>query len=1152
MRFLILGPLEVYDGERRLSLGGARQRSLLAMLLLNVGEVVSRDRLIDSLWDEARREEGTKALSVAVSRLRKVLEPERPSGQDATLLVTRAPGYALVIDPEQIDLKRFERFVSAAQRTQPSAAAALLREALALWRGPPLADFAYESFAQPEIARLEEARMGALEQRIDADLALGRHPQVVGELERLVAEHPRRERLRGQLMLALYRSGRQAESLEAYRAGRELLVDQLGIEPGRELRELHEAILRQDSELEPGTPDAEERRTGVFVGRSPELAELSDGLEDAFAGRGRLFLVEGEPGIGKSRLAEELVARARAKEARVLIGRCWEAGDAPAYWPWTQALRTYAREVDTDALAAQLGAGAAEIAQFVPELRDGFPGLPAPSPVEPEGARFRLFEAVTSFIHNAAEQRPLVLVLDDLHAADEPSILLLRFVARELSSTRGLVLAAYRNVDPVLQRPLTEMVDDVTREPVTRRLELSGLSESEVAEYVQLSAPEIDSGEAAGALYGRTEGNPLFVGEIVRLLSLETAEPVEVPRSVGHVIARRLAHLSDEARRALLLASVLGREFSFDVLVRLASMDDEQLLAALEEAIEARVVSEVSGSSGRFRFEHVLIRDTLYDGLTNVRRVRLHEQVVAAFEQLDREQLGYHPGEMAQHSIAAHDPDKGRHYALLAAERALERHAYQEAARLFAVALEALEQRPPEDPRRRVELLLPAGDALVKAGSMDEAKRTFLDACDLARAERMPEAFASAALGYSGGPGWARAGVDVRLVPLLEEALSALGRERSALRARLLARLAGALRDQPSLEPRSSLAREAVGIARELEDADTLVYALTSLFMAVWGPAVGELVEITDEVSGLAAESGSSDSLLDALTLQGVVAWLTAADAAAEADDAYNALAEGIGESAAQWQGAMQDGLWALHRGDFAGAEELAARALRSGGARSADADCSYTMAMFVIRRAQGRLAEVEDLVRDAADRYPGYRSFRCFIPVVDHALGRADQARLGYEALARADFGALPRDSEWLFCLALLAELADRFHDRERAALLYEMLQPYPTVTAMAAGEVSVGPVARYLGILATTTAQWEAAQRHFEEAIAMSERTGGRPLHALTQGDYARMLVARGRAGDVERAGELRAATEAACRELGMQVPDTLVAANTRKDSP
>jgi hypothetical protein len=207
---------------------------------------------------------------------------------------------------------------------------------------------------------------------------------------------------------------------------------------------------------------------------------------------------------------------------------------------------------------------------------------------------------------------------------------------------------------------------------------------------------------------------------------------------------------------------------------------------------------------------------------------------------------------------------------------------------------------------------------------------------------------------------------------------------------------------------------------------------------------------------------------------------------------------------------------------------------------------------MFVIRRAQGRLAEIEELVRDAAARYPGYRSFRCFVPVLDHALGHADAARLAYEELAERDFVALPEDCEWLFCLALLAELADRFDDRERAVVLYRLLEPYPAVTAMAAGEASAGPVARYLGILATTTADWAAAEGHLDDAVAMSTRAGGRPVLALTQGDYARMLTVRGEAGDDERAVELRAAGEATCRELGMQLPDTLIAANTRRDSP
>ena len=317
------------------------------------------------------------------------------------------------------------------------------------------------------------------------------------------------------------------------------------------------------------------------------------------------------------------------------------------------------------------------------------------------------------------------MVLDDLHAADGPSILLLRFLARELGTTRTLVIAAYRNVDPMLQQPLAEMVDDVTREPVTRRLELSGLSESEVAEYLALSAPGIDSFEAAGPLYGRTEGNPLFVGEIVRLLSVETAQPVEVlglhPSSPGAVPSPR-------SRRALLIASVLGREFRFDVLVRLPGGGRAVARGARRRsrrAWSARCLDRTVAFA-----EHVLIRDTLYDGLTNIRGVRLHEQVVAALEQLEREHAGYYPGEMAQHSIAAATPTRA---GVMRSVRRSGRSSAMPTMRPRGCSrCEALEQRPPVDPHDRVELLLPAGDALVKAGSMDEAKLTFLDACDLA------------------------------------------------------------------------------------------------------------------------------------------------------------------------------------------------------------------------------------------------------------------------------------------------------------------------------------------------------------------------------------------------------------------------------------
>ena len=326
MRYGILGSLELSEDGRAIEVAGAKQRALLAMLLLNANRVVSSDRLIDALWEEQAPDTAAKALQVHVSQLRKLLGKR---------LVTRSPGYVLQLEEGELDLHRFEALVRHARGASPVEASAALREALALWRGPALADFVFDRFAQAEIARLDEMRLEAVEERLEAELATGSHRALTGELEALVGEHPLRERLRGQLMLALYRSGRQADALDAYQKGRRILVEELGIEPGRELRELHQQILRQDWRLDLAVAVelAAETPRGAFVGREPELAELVAGLEDAFAGRGRLFLLAGEPGIGKSRLAEELIAQARARGARILVGRCWEAGVPPPTGP---------------------------------------------------------------------------------------------------------------------------------------------------------------------------------------------------------------------------------------------------------------------------------------------------------------------------------------------------------------------------------------------------------------------------------------------------------------------------------------------------------------------------------------------------------------------------------------------------------------------------------------------------------------------------------------------------------------------------------------------------------------------------------------------------------------------------------------------------
>ena len=1129
MDFRLLGPLEVAEHDTVLELGGIKQRSLLALLLLHANEIVPTERLIDELWSGAPPATVAKSVQVYVSRLRRRLGDGR--------ILTRTPGYVLNVGPSELDLARFERLVAEADGAEPAPAARRLREALAVWRGPPLADLAYEPFAQAHIARLEELRLAALEQRINADLATGRHRELAGELDALTREHPLRESLCGQLMLCLYRCGRQAEALDVYLAARTRLVEQRGIEPGRDLRALHGAILAQDPVLDaPATAGAVTARSpGLFVGRRRELAELVAGFEAAAAGRGRLFLLVGEPGIGKSRLADELARHARARDARVLMGRCWEAGGAPAYWPWIQALRDHVRECDLAVLRAQLGPGAADLTQIMPDLPRRLSDLPS---TDPEGARFRLLDAAGEFLRNAARDRPIVMVLDDLHAADEPSLLLLRFVARELGASRLLVIGTCRDVDPVPGAELSETLAAIAREPAATRLVLRGLTEPEVAEYLGTAASELASPELAAALHERSDGNPLFVEEMVRLLSIEGAGEAlrpAIPQSVRDVIAHRLGHLSDECRKLLIVASVLGREFALDVLAWVSGVPEEALIPALEEAIDIRVLTDVPGAPGRLRFAHVLIRDALYESLPSARRAQLHRRVVDALEA--GEDRGSRLAMLARHCMAAGDTGKALRHFREAGDRALDAYAYEEAARLFRLALDALTRQDDEDAPTRCDLLLRLGDALSKAGSTDEAKATFVVAGDLARRARLPEHVARAALGYGGRSSGQRAGDDDRLVARLEEALAVLGPRDSPLRARLLARLAGALRDMPSLEPRCSLSRDAVAMARRLGDKDTLAYALAARFMASWGPETAPLEAIAEEVAALAEETGGIDATLDALTMRGILAWLTLAETdAAALDVEFDALAEKLKQPAQRWQGSVTNANWALFRGDLAVADRLAAEAARSGEARRWDSECSYRLTLFALRREQGRLDEVEDLTRDAAARYEGYRSFRCFVPLLDVALGRERAARRAFDELADGDFAALPRDSEWLFCLAVLAEVAADLADRDRATVLYRLLEPYPRVNAMAAGEIALGPVARYLGILATTMGRWDDAVRHHELALEANSRIGARPLVAHTRHDYGRTLLARDAPGDGDRAYELLADAASGFRELGM----------------
>jgi eukaryotic-like serine/threonine-protein kinase len=1122
MEFRILGPLEVLEREEPIELGGPKQRALLAALLLEANKVVPSERLIDALWEEEPPETAQKALQIYVSQLRKLLGRER--------VWTKAPGYLLRVEGLELDRDRFDELRSEGK----------LGEALALWRGEPLADFAHDAFAQAEIARLAETRLACLEQRLGADLADGRAAELTGELEALVREHPLRERFRELLLFALYRTGRQADALAAYGEARRALVDELGLEPSKPLRDLQQAILRQDPSLFVlrGTrkPSSDPARAD-FVGRDPELQELIKGVEDAIAGRGRLFLLVGEPGIGKSRLAEEAIKHARARGVDVLVGRCWEASAAPAYWPWVQSLRSYLATAAPERLADELGAGAVELAQILPELRTILPDVAEPTSAETEGARFRLFDATAMFLRNASQARPLLLFLDDMHAADEPSLLLLQFLVRELATTRVVVIGACRDADPVPGRALTTMLAEVAREPVTTRLALRGLSERDVAEYVEVTAAELALPEFVSSLYEETEGNPLFVGEAVRLLAVEGR--VSIPQSVRDVIARRLSHLGEECNRVLLLASILGREFSLAALARMCGSDEDQLLDTLDEAMAARVVTDAPGLPGGLRFAHVLFRDTLYEGATTARRVRLHRLAVEALEDLYGEESGPHLAELAHHAIAGSDFEKARLCAQQAGDRALALLAFEEAARLFRTALDALERLRPGDEQMRCELLLSLGEAENRAGNTPAAKDAFLGAAEIARRLDLSKQLARAAAGYAGRIMFARASGDAPLVPLLEEALTALGEQDIELRARLLARLAGALRDELIRERRDRLSREAVELARNSGNDAALAYALDGRAAAIGGPDTTlEWLALGSELCEVAARLGDLERIGYGHIHRFVANLQIGEVASAEADlAASNHLAGQHRQAPHLWQVVGGQAMLAIAAGNFDEGAVLSSRALEIGQrAHPRLAVPVYELQRYMLCEFRGGLEATERPLRTLIGEYPTRPVLRCTLAHLLVQIGQAAEAKLILDDLSSNGFSDVPFDMEWPFAMSHLAETSVAVGDCDSAHCLHGLLAPWFALNVVDMAEGMRGSVSRYVALLAMGLERWDEAEQRFEYALAMNERMGFRPWVARTQQDFARLLLVRGARGDRARATALETAARATENDLGM----------------
>jgi tetratricopeptide (TPR) repeat protein len=505
----------------------------------------------------------------------------------------------------------------------------VLVEALSLWRGAPLGEFADHDFAAGPIARLDELRLVALEDRLAADLELGRHAAVIGELTQLVADQPLRERTRAHLALALYRSGRQGDALRTLDDARRTLVEELGIDPGRPLRELEAAILAHDPSLDlalspaalASLPPAVDPPAAPLVGREPELAELREALAEAGTST-RVAIIEGDPGIGKTRLAEELVAEAARRGATVLWGRAFEGGAAPAFWPWLPPLRALVAAGGDDGPSPELAHLLAPSTTDTGDARSAEP------------ARFALFEAVAALLARRARARPIVLVLDDLQWADVASLELLVAVLGRLDEVPLLLVCTVRELEVGRNDAVVDALAAITRRLGTRRLGLRGLTRAATEALVRQTTGELPPGTTMDAIYARVEGNPFFTTEVARLLAAGEGL-ADVPSGVRDVVRRRLTALPPDTAELLEVGAVIGRDVDLSLLAAASGHDLDVCLDHLEPAIVQRLLIPVPEQPGTVRFAHALVREVVADDVTTLRRARLNLRVADALHDDD-------------------------------------------------------------------------------------------------------------------------------------------------------------------------------------------------------------------------------------------------------------------------------------------------------------------------------------------------------------------------------------------------------------------------------------------------------------------------------------------------------------------------------------
>ncbi|TQS28507.1 BTAD domain-containing putative transcriptional regulator [Microbispora sp. KK1-11] len=1090
VRLWVLGQFRAEVGGRPVDLGPPLQRAVMARLVCAGGHVVSTDRFIDDLWQGQPPPKALGALQVYVSNLRRLLEPGRAPRTPAKVLVTAPPGYVLHADADAVDAWRFPTLVNTASAllAEGDAAGALrvVDGALSLWRGAAFAEFGDEDWAVPEAARLEELRVLAAEYRAEAKLALGRHAEVVPELERHVADHPMREDAVRLLALAYYRSGRQADALAALRRTRARLAEELGMDPGPALRALEAGILAHSEALDapkavttaappapsPAAPSPAAQSPGVqspaapppMIGRTAELARLVSAAEQAGHGF-RVAWLGGDPGAGKSTLADALLRRLGDEGWRVAVGRCPETlGGVPPAWAWSEVLRT---------LFAVRPPDPGTEARLAPLVQEDSPGV----------GQFRLAQAVGDYLESVAG--PLLLVLEDVHRADDATLELLRHLATRLADTPVLVVLTHRP---------SEAGDDLaaagaalavqTAENVT----LQGLGEDDVRRLlVERSGMEVDAGTAR-TVAERTGGNPLFVAETARLLATEGAAAAHsLPPGVRDLIRRRIARLPATAQTTLRNAAVMGRDADVDVLVAVQDADEETVLDGLEAGVLAGLLTEPA--PGRVRFTHVLVRETLYEDIPRLRRTRLHAKVLTALERV-------HPGDvgaLGYHALAAATPATARaaaEYAWRAAGQASGVYAHREAATLLEGALEALDLATEPADDLRLDLLCRLVSAQASAGHLVGAAATRKRALTTARRLGDPLAVARAAVANDAPMIWKNdPAADPDLVDAIRSCLPVAAGE---LRCRLLAALAYEMggHDERTVDAASA---EAVEIARGLGDPPVLCLALAARYWATFIPgrhdeleALGlELLEISAREGLLGYQTLAHHAL--SMVALGRNDWAAAERHAGRAVEYSTSGQLGLVLAII----AFLDALRLLVEGEFEQAEAaytvLSDRMGEAGGQN----DVVFgSLARFVVRLACGRAHESVAELAAAREAIP-HETDEFYVSALI-AAGRLEEARSAWPDR---------RPTRWVYHtinVALRAGSAMAFGARDVAEECYRLLLPFrEEMAGLHTGAITLGPTALVLGRLAEFLGDPAAAAEHYATAAGVAGRLGSPHWH-------------------------------------------------------